>query len=115
KRRGERIRDSLALGRNLAGETERLEEGDRRVASDNADAVDLAPGDLVPSREAHGVRCEDRGAIDLVGTFEPRRQVNGVAHYRVAEALARADIADQRLAGLQADAGAQLVPAEGAL
>ena len=62
----------------------------------------------------HGhLRRHDRGAEVLVGAFEPRRQVHRVAHHRVVEAPPRADIADQRLAGIEADAVGQLVTLEG--
>ena len=52
---------------------------------------------------------EDHVALQLLGhAFEPRGQVHGVADHRVLHALGVAHVARDHLAGVQADAGADL-------
>ena len=51
--------------------------------------------------------CQDLGAVDLVEALEPRRLVRHRADQGVVDALARADVADHRRAGMQPEAGAK--------
>src|SRR5689334_11305265 len=95
------LRDFFAMTR------QRLINTDRLVAALHANAVELAPGEARRRAVERAFRCYDRGAEIFVGALEPRCHVHGVAHYRVIEALARADIADERVAGIKADALAQ--------
>ena len=85
----------------------RLVNADRFVAALDANAVELAPGESTRRALERAFGGHDRGAEIFVGTFEPRRHVHGVAHHRVVEALARPDIADERVAGIEPDALAQ--------
>jgi hypothetical protein len=47
------------------------------------------------------------GAIFLVGAFESARDIYGIADHRVIEPEFRSDIADQHVAGIDADAHSQ--------
>src|SRR5438874_1307145 len=85
----------------------RLINTDRLVAALHADAVELAPSEARRRAIKRAFRRHDRGTEIFIGALKPRRHVHGVAHYRVIEALARADIADQRVAGIKTDALAQ--------
>src|SRR5690606_12782507 len=78
----------------------------------HADAVDLAIFETRPRRRHRVLGDEDRRAIGLVRAFETRGDVHRVAHHGVFETLLRTDIADERLAGVEADAGLHLVTGE---
>ena len=45
----------------------------------------------------------DLGAVDRVESFQLAGQVDGIAGYRVLEPVGRADVSDDRPAGVQAD------------
>ena len=47
---------------------------------------------------------EDRDAVALGLPFEPRGEVHGVAEHRIVEAQVRAHVADDAVAGVDADA-----------
>ena len=82
----------------------RLVDADRFVAALDADAVQLAPGKSWRRAFERAFGGHDRRAEIFISAFEPRRHIHGVAHHRIVEALARADIADQCVAGINADA-----------
>ena len=69
----------------------------------DADGVELAPGEGVAGEGYGGLGSDDGGAVEFVGALQPRCKVHGVAHHGVVEAPPRSEIADQRLAGIDAD------------
>jgi len=91
------------LGSFFVVARKRFVDADRFVAALDADAVQLAPGEAWRTFE-RAFGGHDRGAEIFIGALEPRRHVHGVAHHRIVETLSRADIADQRVAGIESDA-----------
>src|SRR5262249_13665044 len=81
----------------------------RFVAALHAHRIELAPGKACPRALERGLGRHDRGAEIFIGALEPRRDVHGVAHRRVIETLARANIAHQSVPRIKPDA---LVQAE---
>ena len=96
-------RYDLLLGAFFAVARKRLVNANRFVAALDADAVQLAPSETCRTFE-RAFGGHDRGAEIFIGALEPRRHVHGVAHHRIIEALARTDIADRRVAGIEPDA-----------
>src|SRR6516165_7661600 len=87
--------DDFLLGSFFAMTRKRLVDADRFVAALDADAVQLAPGKSWRRAFERAFGGHDRGAEIFISAFKPRRHIHGVAHHRIVEALARADIADQ--------------------
>src|SRR5204862_7558456 len=77
----------------------------------HAHAVDLAADELVADLRAGILRDEDLRTVDGVHALEPRGQIHVVADRRVAEPLRRAGVANDGLAGVDADADVDLGPA----
>ena len=88
-------RSDFLLGSFFAMTRKRLVDADRFVAAMDADAVQLAPGKSRRRAFERAFGGHDRSAEIFISAFEPRRHIHGVAHHRIVEALARADIADQ--------------------
>src|SRR5689334_13323624 len=66
--------------------------------------VKFAHDDTVAA-EAPCLRADDDGgAVALVGAFQPAGDVHGIADHRVVQPNLRTDIADQHVAGIDADA-----------
>ena len=67
-------------------------------------------------RDHGGARGDDRSTEELVGALQSGSKVGGIAHCCIVETLLRADVSDQCIARVKADALAQLVaecPGEG--
>jgi len=93
-----------ALGCNLAFPAEQLENALRLSLADNQHRVDFPRLDRI-GREAIGRFADQYArAIGLIGPFEARRQIHGVADYRIVAGLLRADTANHYIAGRDADA-----------
>src|SRR5262249_5673152 len=71
-----------------------LEDPHRTLATDNANHIQLTPGNAVAHQVHGGLRCDDLCAIELVGSLKSRWQVRGVPHCGVIEALPRAYISN---------------------
>src|SRR5215211_2154667 len=75
----------------------------------DGDRIELSHRDAVARGHARRMPNDDRGAVDLVHALEAACEVHRVAEGRVVQPRRRPDIADDRGAGLNADADAQLV------
>ncbi|KTW19228.1 hypothetical protein NS341_13485, partial [Staphylococcus xylosus] len=71
--------------------------------ADGDEAVDLAQLDGRGAGRGGGLRDQAAAAVELVGAFQPRGEVHGIAEHRVAHHEFGADAADQRFAGGDAD------------
>src|SRR6266705_3088883 len=72
--------------------------------------------EVVTDRRVGGLGDEDHGAELLVEPLDPRAGIDAVADDRVLETLARADVADDDLVGVDSDADAdRRLPDDGAL
>src|SRR5262249_61789033 len=98
------LRAGKELRRDLSRHAERLEKPYRLAAAPDADRVALAPDERPAGRRYRCLRSDDGRAVTLVRTFKPRGRLHHLAHHRVVEAPPRADVADQRLAGVEPDA-----------
>src|SRR3954464_3923552 len=94
-------------------EADKLVDPHALGASIDGDRVELSRRDAVARGHARRMPDDDRGAIDFVHALEAACEVHGVAERRVVQPRRRPDIADDRGAGLDADADAQLVAETG--
>src|SRR3546814_10614370 len=69
-----------------------------RLLADDADAVDLEKGKVVPGRRGSRLADQHRHAIGLGLSLEAGSNVHSITHGRVVEADVRAEVADQALA-----------------
>src|SRR5579872_4130627 len=93
------------IGRDHGFLSEQLADQRPLRAPFDRDPVKPAPFEPVARLVHYRGRRDDRGAIELVEPFEPAGEVHFVAKQGVGEALGRADIADQHLAGAEPDPG----------
>ena len=63
----------------------------------------------------HGFARQNRRAVELVGSLQPGGEIHRVAHRRVVEPSARADVAYERLAAIEADAHGKPAAGKGGL
>ncbi len=73
----------------------------------DADAIEMTPFEIGPGMFAHVAADEDLRAVNLVEIFEPAGHVDHIAEDGVGQAFRRADIADENVAAMQPDAGAE--------
>ena len=59
--------------------------------------------DAIAGKAARFLSDDDVGAVFLVGALQPAGDIHGVADHRVVEPKLRSDIADQHVAGIDAD------------
>src|SRR3546814_18442831 len=78
-----------------------------RLLADDADAVDLEKGKVVPGLRGSRLADQHRHAIGLGLSLEAGSNVHSITHGRIAEAVVRAEVDDQAVPTVDADADAQ--------
>src|ERR1043166_7262042 len=97
-------RDPVAHVLAFAGHAEQLINLQASGTAIHRESVELPHHDTV-AREASRLRTDDDGGtVALVGAFEPACDVDGIADHGVVQPNLGADIADQHIAGIDADA-----------
>ncbi len=89
-----------------------LEEANRLVDAHHPHAVEAAEDKIIPCLVSGGLAHEDPGTVLLVHALEAGGEVHRVPHHRVVHLLRRTHVADDHLAGVDADARVKRIGAE---
>src|SRR5579872_5654166 len=104
--RGVKRADDLFLRRaHFALARDQLEDLDRLSLALDRDAVEPAQHEAAPGGARRRFADQDPAAVYLVGTLEARGQVHRIADYRVVQPRLGSHVADDRVAGVDANAG----------
>jgi len=86
------------------GDVKQFVDCDSACPSIDHQPVEFAHMDAIAGKAARFLADDDFGAIFLVGAFKSARDIYGIADDSVIEPEFRSDIADQHVAGIDADA-----------
>ena len=88
----------------LAGHSQQFVDLQAARAAIDREPVEFANDDAIARQPARFGTDDDRGAVSLVGALEPAGDIHGIADDGVVQPHFRSDIADQHVAGIDADA-----------
>src|SRR5882762_2421987 len=93
------------------GDVKQFVDCDSARPSIDRQPVEFARMDAIAGKAARFLADDDFGAVFLVGAFKPARDIYGITDHRVIEPEFRSDIADQHVAGINADTHPERPPA----